>query len=190
MNCENRQINVRGAVPACLIPPGQPFGSVHRVSTGGLILTAMAIAVGLAGIFVPFLPGSLLVWAAIAVWAYIEHTTHAWIVLGVASAVLAAGILVKYLWPARRMRAADISGRTMAAGVVGAVVGFFVIPVAGLIVGFLLGVFLAELIQRRDKRRAWASTVHAVKGVALSAGVELGAALLAASVWAVGVLTR
>jgi hypothetical protein len=30
--------------------------------------------------------------------------------------------------------------------------------------------------------------VHAVKGVALSVGVELGAALLAAAVWVVGVV--
>lgn len=160
------------------------------MSTGGLILVALAIAVGLVGIFVPFLPGSLLVWAAIAVWAYVEHTTHAWIVLGVASAVLTAGILVKYLWPARRMRAADVSNRTLLAGAAGGVLGFFVIPVAGLLVGFVLGVFLAELATRRDGRRAWASTVHAVKGVALSVGVELGAALLAAAVWAVGVLTQ
>ena len=159
------------------------------MSTAGLILVAVAIAVGLVGIFVPFLPGSLLVWAAIAVWAYVEHTTHAWIVLGIATAVLASGILVKYLWPAKRMRAADVSTRTLLAGAAGGVVGFFVIPVAGLLVGFVLGVFLAELATRRDTRRAWASTVHAIKGVALAAGVELGAALLAAAVWAVGVLT-
>jgi uncharacterized protein YqgC (DUF456 family) len=159
------------------------------LSAGGLILVALAIAVGLAGVLVPFLPGSLLVWAAIAVWAYVEHTTHAWIVLGMASAVLAAGILLKYLWPARRMRAAEVSTRTLLAGAAGAVVGFFVIPVAGLLVGFVLGVFLAELVQRRDVRRAWAATLHAVKGVALAVGVELGAALLAAAVWVVGVLT-
>lgn len=159
------------------------------MSAGGLILVALAIAVGLAGVLVPFLPGSLLVWAAIAVWAYVEHTTHAWIVLGMASAVLAAGILLKYLWPARRMRAAEVSTRTLLAGAAGAVVGFFVIPVAGLLVGFVLGVFLAELVQRRDVRRAWAATLHAVKGVALAVGVELGAALLAAAVWVVGVLT-
>lgn len=157
------------------------------MSTGGLILVAVAIAVGLAGILVPFLPGTLLIWAAIAVWAYFEHTTVGWVVLGVATAVLGAGILVKYLWPARRMRAADVSGRTLAAGAVLGVVGFFVIPVAGLLVGFVLGVYLAELVQRRDQRRAWASTVHAVKGVALSVGVELTAALLAAVAWVVGV---
>lgn len=153
-----------------------------------MILVALAIAVGLAGILVPFLPGTLLVWAAIAVWAYLEHSTSGWVVLGVVTAILGAGIAVKYLWPARRMRAADVSNRTLLAGAVAGIVGFFVIPVAGLLVGFILGVFLAELVQRRDRRRAWASTVHAVKGVALSVGVELLAALLAAGVWAVGVL--
>ena len=157
------------------------------MSTGGLVLVAIAIAVGLVGILVPFLPGTLLVWAAIAVWAYVVGTTPAWVVLGVATAILAAGILVKYLWPAKRMRAADVGGRTLAAGALGGLVGFFVIPVAGLLVGFVLGVFLAELVQRRDRRRAWASTVHAVKGVALSVGVELAAALLAAATWVVGV---
>lgn len=161
--------------------------TIKLVSTGGLILVAIAIAIGLAGILFPLLPGTLLIWAAIAVWAYVEHTTVAWIVLGVATALLGAGILVKYLWPARRMKAADVSGRTLAAGAVLGVVGFFVIPVAGLLIGFLLGVYLAELAQRRDQGRAWASTKHAVKGVALSVGVELAAALMATAAWVVGV---
>jgi uncharacterized protein YqgC (DUF456 family) len=158
------------------------------VSTGGLILVALAIAIGLAGILVPLLPGTLLVWAAIAVWAFVVGTTASWVVLGVASAVLGAGVLIKYLWPAKRMRAADVSGWTMLAGAVLGIIGFFVIPVAGLIVGFVVGVYLAELARRRDQRRAWASTVHAVKGAALSVGVELAAGLLATGVWVAGVL--
>lgn len=159
------------------------------MSTGGLVLVAAAIAVGLVGIVVPLLPGTLLVWAAIAVWAFVQGGTVSWVVLGIATAILAAGVLVKYLWPAKRMRAADVSTRTLAAGAVLGVVGFFVIPVAGLLVGFVLGVFAAELVARRDRRRAWASTVHAVKGVALSVGVELTAGLLATATWLVGVFT-
>lgn len=158
------------------------------MSIGGLILVAVAIAVGLVGILVPVLPGTLLVWAAIAVWAFFEQTTATWVVFGVASALLGAGILVKYLWPARRMRAAEIGGRTLLAGTVLGLIGFFVVPVVGLVLGFVLGVYLAELAQRRDQRRAWASTVHAVKGVALSVGVEFAAALLATAVWVAGVL--
>lgn len=158
------------------------------MSTGGIVLVAVAIAVGLAGILVPLLPGTLLVWAAIAVWAVVERSTESWVVLGLATAILGTGILVKYLWPAKRMRAADVGGRTLAAGAVLGIIGFFVIPVVGLLVGFVAGVYLAELLTRRDQRRAWASTVHAVKGVALSVGVELTAALLATAVWAVAVL--
>jgi len=158
------------------------------VTTGGLILVAVAIAVGLAGIIVPILPGTLLVYAAIAVWAFVQRGTVAWLVLGVVTAVLGGSLLVKYLWPVRRMRAADISGWTLTAGAVAGVVGFFVIPVLGLIVGFVLGVYLAELLQRRDQRRAWASTVHAVKGVALSTGVELAGGLVATAAWVVGLL--
>ena len=67
------------------------------------------------------------------------------------------------------------------------VVGFFVIPVVGLVVGFVLGVFLAELTLRGNSRLAWASTVHAIKGVALSVGVELAGALVATVVWLAGV---
>lgn len=162
------------------------------MSTGGVILTAVAIAIGLVGILVPLLPGTLLVFGAIAVWALTERTTTAWVVLGVVTALLGAGMAVKYLWPARRMRAADVSGRSLAAGGVLGLIGFFVIPVAGLVIGFVLGVYLAELAAelaaRHDHRRAWASTVHAIKGVALSVGVELVAGLLATAVWVAGVL--
>ncbi len=159
------------------------------MGTGGILLVALAIAVGLAGILVPLLPGTLLVWAAIAVWAFLERTTSAWVVLGVVSVLLGAGILVKYLWPVKRMRAADVSARTLAVGGLLGVVGFFVIPVVGLVVGFVAGVYLAELAQRRDRSRAWVSTKYAVKGVALSVGVELAAGLAATAVWAVAVLT-
>jgi uncharacterized protein YqgC (DUF456 family) len=161
------------------------------MSVGGIVLVALAIAIGLVGIVLPFLPGTLLIYAAIAVWAFMVGGTVAWVVLGVVTAVLGASLLVKYLWPARRMRAADVSGRTLAAGAVAGVIGFFVIPVVGLVVGFVAGVYLAELAHRRDNRRAWASTVHAVKGVALSMGVELAGGLIATAAWVIGlVLTQ
>ena len=158
------------------------------MSVGGIVLVALAIAIGLVGIVLPFLPGTLLIYAAIAVWAFMVRGTVAWVVLGVVTAVLGASLLVKYLWPARRMRAADVSGRTLAAGALAGVIGFFVIPVVGLIVGFVAGVYLAELAHRRDNRRAWASTVHAVKGVALSMGVELAGGLIATAAWVIGLL--
>lgn len=157
------------------------------MSTVGVVLVALAIAVGLAGILLPLVPGTMLVLGAIAVWAVVEHNVTSWVTLGVAAALLAASILVKYLWPMRRMRAADVRTWSLVAGAVLGIIGFFVIPVLGLVIGFVLGVYLAELAHRRDRRVAWTSTGHAIKGVALAVGVELCGALLATVVWVVGV---
>ena len=157
------------------------------MSTGGIVLVALAIAVGLAGIIVPVLPGILLVFGAIAVWAAIEHNVTSWVTLGVVAALIAVSMMIKYLWPVRRMRAADVSTWSLVAGAVLGIIGFFVIPVLGLVIGFVLGIYLAELAHRRNQRVAWASTVHALKGVALSVGVELCGALLATAAWAAGV---
>lgn len=154
----------------------------------GLVLVAVAIAVGIVGILVPLLPGTLLVYAAILVWALFERTTAAWVTLGIVTVLVGASILIKYLWPTRRMRTAGVGTWSLVAGALLGIVGFFVIPVFGLVIGFVLGVYLAEFAVRRDARRAWASTVHAIKGVVLSVGVELAGALLAAAVWLGAVL--
>jgi len=157
------------------------------VSTGGIVLVALAIAVGLVGIVVPVLPGTLLVFGAIAAWAVIENNVTAWVTLAMVTLFLGAATLIKYLWPMRRMRAADVRTRSLVAGAVLGIIGFFVIPVLGLVIGFVLGVYLAELANRRDQRVAWTSTKHAVKGVALSVGVELAGALLGTVAWVAGV---
>lgn len=158
------------------------------MDTLGLVLVGVAIFVGLLGILLPLLPGSLLVLAAILVWALIERTTIGWVTLGVVTVLLGAALLIKYLWPAKRMKTAEVGTWSLLAGGVLGIVGFFVIPVVGLIIGFVLGVYLAELGVRKNQRLAWTSTKHAMKGVALSILVELAGALLAAGVWLAAVL--
>lgn len=158
------------------------------MSTLGIVLVALAIAIGLVGIVVPVLPGGLLVFAAIAVWAVVEHTAVSWATLGVATALFVGTEAIKYLWPVRRMRAAEVGTWSLIVGGVLGVIGFFVIPVIGLVIGFVAGVYLAELVSRSDARRAWVSTVHALKGVVLSVGIELSGALLATLAWVAGLV--
>lgn len=157
------------------------------MSPGGIVLVALVIAVGIIGIIVPLLPGILLVYAAILVWAVVEHNVTSWVTLGVVTALIGATTFIKYMWPMKRMRAADVGTMTLLAGAALGIIGFFVIPIVGLVIGFVFGVYLAELANRRDQRVAWTSTKHALKGVALSVGVELAGALLATVAWAFGV---
>jgi uncharacterized protein YqgC (DUF456 family) len=158
------------------------------MSTGALVLIGAAILVGLLGVLVPALPGVLLCWAAVLVWALAERTTPAWIVLGVASALLALSQVVKYLVPGRRMRAAGVPLASLAFGGVLAIVGFFVIPVVGAFLGFVGGIYGAERLRLGTHAAAWQSTVHALKAVGLSMLIELGAGLLIAAAWLAAVL--
>ncbi|MGX9669890.1 DUF456 domain-containing protein [Mycobacterium sp. HM-7] len=158
------------------------------MNTLGTVLVALFIAIGLVGIVVPVLPGGLVVFLAIAVWAVAVHTATSWVVLGVAAALFVAGEVIKYVWPVRRMRQADVATRSLIIGGILGVIGFFVIPVLGLALGFVLGVYLSEYSALRDKGRAWVSTKHALKGVALAMGVELTAALLATVAWVTGLV--
>nr|WP_221199470.1 DUF456 domain-containing protein [Nocardioides soli] len=155
--------------------------------TATTLLAAVLVAVGLVGILVPILPGSVLVVAGVLVWAWAEGGATAWTVFAASTLLVAAGAVVKYVVPGRRLQVAGIPASTQWVGVLLGVVGFFVVPVIGLFLGFVLGVYLAELA-RVGTREAWPSTVHSLKAVGLSIVIELLAALGATVVWLGGVI--
>ena len=151
------------------------------------ILVALAIAVGIVGIIVPVLPGTVLVLGAILVWALQVGTSTGWIVFSVATVLLAGGTVVKYLVPGRRLKSSGVPNRTLLVGALVGFIGFFVVPVVGLFIGFVLGVYVAER-SRVGAALAWPSTKEALRAVGVSILIELVAALLAAVAWAFGVV--
>jgi uncharacterized protein len=149
------------------------------------LLAGFAIAVGLVGIMVPLLPGTVLIAGALVVWAVAVGEPVAWAVAVAALGVLAVGTVVKYAVPGRRLRSGGIPTRTLLAGGVLGVIGFFVVPVVGLVLGFVLGIYLSEL-QRLGGKAAWPATKVALKAVGLSLLIEVAAGLAAASLWLAG----
>ena len=158
------------------------------MTTPQLWLVALAIAVGIVGVLVPLVPGIVLVVAAVLVWAVVESSATAWVVLGIAVALAIASQVAKYTVPGKRLRDSGIPTRTLLiAGAVG-VAGFFVIPVVGLIVGFVVAVYALERGRLGSDAGARASTMAAIRAAGLSMAIELAAAVLIAVVWIVGVV--
>jgi uncharacterized protein YqgC (DUF456 family) len=147
------------------------------------VLAAVLIAVGIVGIALPVLPGLVLVVAGVAVWAVPRGDVVAWTVLGIVVAIVVIGSVAKYLLPGRALRDSGVPGRTVAAGAVLGVVGFFVIPVVGLFIGFVLGVYLSELARLGGHEVAWPSTRRALAAVGWSLVIEMATGLIAAAVW-------
>jgi uncharacterized protein YqgC (DUF456 family) len=146
----------------------------------------LAILVGIVGIIVPVLPGTVLIGAALIAWALEVQTATGWTVMGLGLALLVIGTVVKFLIPGRAMKAA-VPNKTLLIGAIFAIAGFFVIPVVGLFVGFPLGVYVAERV-RVGAEQAWPSTKAALKAVGVSILIELIFAVLATVTWIIGVV--
>ncbi|HEX2806410.1 MAG TPA: DUF456 domain-containing protein [Kineosporiaceae bacterium] len=152
------------------------------------LLSGLMIVIGLAGIVVPVLPGLLLVWGGVAVWAFERSSATGWTILAVATALAVGGSLAKYWWPGRRLRESGVPATTLAAGALLAVVGLFVVPVIGAVLGFVLGVYLAQWHRLGNASAAWPSTRAALAAVGWSVAIEATAALLITATWLIGVL--
>lgn len=151
------------------------------------VLILLAMIVGTIGIVAPILPGLLIVWLASVIWAFEVQTATSWVVLGVTTAVYAVGLVAQYLVPGRRMKAAGVDTKIIAAAVVIALVGFFVIPVVGAPLGFIGGIYLLERVRHRDHVLARAATGRALRAVGLNIGIELLTALGIIATWVIGV---
>ncbi|HSL09962.1 MAG TPA: DUF456 domain-containing protein [Actinomycetota bacterium] len=154
------------------------------------LLVGLAILVGLAGIVIPVLPGLLLVWGAVVVWAIVGDGSDVarWIVAAVATAVAGTAAVLAAILPGRRAAAAGAPRSLMWVVALGTVVGFFVIPVVGALVGGPVAAYVAEYLRLRDGRAAWASAIGALKGFGIAVALQLLAGVVVALAWAVGVV--
>ncbi len=100
----------------------------------------------------------------------------------------AAGTAAPYALSNRRSARTGVPGWVSAAGLVGAVVGFFVIPVVGALVGFPAGIFVAELGRVRDVGAAWRATWEAIKGLGMGIAIGFATGVVMIGVWVLAVL--
>ncbi len=160
------------------------------VTTTEELLVGVLMLVGLAGVVVPVVPGLLLVLAGALWWTIGDGgSVGHWTYFTVIALVFVAGTVLKYVVPARRTAVAGTATRSMvfAAGV--GIVGLFVIPIIGAPIGFVLGIYLAELQRLHSRQAAWTSTRAALNGVALSMLIEFSAGVVMIGIWLLGALT-
>lgn len=151
------------------------------------LICGLVLVVGLVGTVLPVLPGGALIVGAIGVWALVVQTALGWVAFVAALVLVVAGAVLKYLTAGRIITASQVPRSSLVAGGLLGIVGFFVVPVIGLVLGLVVGLYAAETYRQGDSRAGWASSVVAMKGVGVGILVELGAALLAVVAWLVAV---
>lgn len=153
-----------------------------------VVVPPLLVVAGLLGIVVPVLPGLVVVLAGVLLWAVLTATPLAWGLFAACVVVALAGYALQYLLPGRRMKERGVGTSTLALAVVAGVVGFFIVPVVGALLFFVLAIFVVESSRSRDRGLAWTRTKHAMVAVAQSVGIELVAGLVIAGLYVGGLL--
>jgi uncharacterized protein len=153
----------------------------------GTMLVGLAMVVGLLGVLVPGLPGTLLVLASGLAWALwvADGGSGRWVVVGVMAGLFVAGAVLKYALPGRRL-SGQLPRSTLFLGAVGAVIGLVLLPPLGLLLGGVVGVYLAEARRLGPGEQARRSTVEVLKAVGLGILAELTAGVLMVATWLAG----
>lgn len=152
----------------------------------GEVLLGVVILIGVVGAAIQIYPGGLIVAAAVFAWGAVTGGTVGWTVAVVAVVAVVASGVVKYVAAGGHLKRAGVPGRTLLVGGVLGVVGMFVVPVIGLPLGFILGVYLAEYTRLRDRSRAWEASKSALRATGLTILIELLGVAVAVGAWVVG----
>jgi uncharacterized protein len=151
----------------------------------------LVMLVGLVGVVVPVLPGLLLVWVASAgTMLYLGTDAAGWAVAGVLTLLFALGTGATIWLPARQGRRGGVPLRSLVAAGVGAVIGFFVIPVVGFLIGAFAGLLLGEQQRLGDWQPALASVGQVLRAYGIGVVVELVVGVTMIGIWLVAVVVR
>ncbi len=155
------------------------------------VTTAIAIAVAMVGAVIPAFPGLIVAWAAMLIFGLIVGFDSTGIVImSVVSLLVVGSYILTLRIPQRQVEKRGASRLSTVLGGVGAIVGFFVIPVVGFIVGGVVGVFGAEFYRTRERAQAWDSTKGVLIGFGLSALTQLGIGVIIAFLFAVWLVMK
>jgi uncharacterized protein YqgC (DUF456 family) len=141
------------------------------------------VLVGLAGVLLPALPGTILIFGGLLLIAWVDHFSR----VGVAALVLigliaAASYGVDFAAAALGTRRLGASPRAMLGAALGTVAGlFFGLP--GIVLGPFVGAVIGELSVRRDFVRAGRAGVAAWIGFVIGMAAKVGLAFLMVAIF-------
>ena len=156
----------------------------------GFGVAVVFILIGVLGATIPIVPGPLLVWLTLLVYAVLEgFAAIDWVTFTVLSILLLIAGTSDIWLPLIGAKVTGASGWAIIAGAAGSLIGLVVLSLPGAIIGYAAGILLAEYYRFRDWNKAIKSSVGGVAGFGISTMVELGAGILTLIIFIQQVLT-
>lgn len=161
------------------------------------VLVGLAYTVGIAGIILPVLPGTITIAIATLIWAIVIGGITGWVVFAVVLVLSAVGMTASYVLTGQRLKRAGVPNWPILVGVGGAItgviLGFIGVPflsLLGLPAGFLAGLYLAEYYRTKDPSTALTTSIVALKALGIGILIELTCAFFSLLVFGTGVFVH
>ena len=156
--------------------------------TALVVLVAIVMVIGVAGTVLPILPGLWLVWAAaLAYGLFGGFGIGGWIAMALITGLAAAGTASGVYLPQRKAASIGVPWWGQVVALVGAVAGFFIVPVIGAPLGFVVGILVVTLVRERHFQGAFAATWVTLKSMLLASGLQFAVGLAMVALWVVWV---
>lgn len=140
------------------------------------VLAVALVVIGLVGIVLPALPGTILIFAGLLLGAWADGFTRVGAAtLTLIGVIAAASYAVDFVAAALGVKRLGASTRAMTGAALGTLFGLF-LGIPGLIVGPFVGAVLGELTLHRDLGRAGRAGIAAWIGFAVGMAVKVALA--------------
>ena len=132
----------------------------------GLILVNMVFLIGLVGILLPLLPGLPLIWLGILVYALLTHFSQVTPATVLITGVLTLlGVALDFLAGILGAKVGGSGKEAVLGALLGAVTGFFIFNLPGIIIGSFLGAAAGEYFHYQKISRSLKAGVNVIIGV-------------------------
>jgi uncharacterized protein YqgC (DUF456 family) len=149
-----------------------------------VVLVAIVMVIGVAGTVLPLLPGLWLIWAAaLAYGLYDGFGIAGWIVMMLITGLAAAGTASGVYLPQRKAASIGVPWWGQLTALVCAVAGFFIVPVVGAPLGFVVGILLVTLVRERHVQGSLEATWATLRAMLLASGLQFAVGLTMAALW-------
>lgn len=145
----------------------------------GISLAIVFILIGIVGAFVPVLPGSLLVWFTILIYAIFDGWTAITPLVFIIMTIIAAITGTANIWLSLLgAKTGGASGQSLVLGIIGGIIGLFVFALIGSIVGYALGIIVGEYLKHKDWNLALKASFGGLAGWGISTAIQAGGSII------------
>ncbi len=148
------------------------------------ILAGVLMFVGLAGVFLPILPGAVLIWGAALGYGLLVGwgESGGWL-FALITLLGLAGLGAEIWVTGTGAKVAGASLWSLLAGLALGVVGLVFASLPGALAGLVVGTMMAEYLRRKNWEQAVKASLGTLAGYGLSYGVKLLIGLLMIAAW-------